>query len=604
MQANMDSAAPRDPLLWQHAAQALAATDELRETVIAAGYSDDAAELVLVNAERAALASLLPARAALIAPALREGAACGAAAALCTLLGEGEIAVRLAEDRQRVFTTGGRTGMNAPRWALALGLAGCVEAHQSIKTLTHPPTVAACQESLATADEFWTGYCVALAATYRNDPAAASLLRVAIAGLASEHLRIADAEYVEGTRSPVLGLALAIAERGDAQGELNAALAAHARYYGTGAGRGERIGLLAFELAGLCALARRRGLDIDTAAALFAPVSNLPAQPEELEYRFPPLRLIHDGEAHWFLDFHGFPRETRQHQIVDENGVLVARYTAAGAPGLPRAIARLALTGEGLKSPDWPLALDAGQLVDLYGQIVARIAQDDARDALLSEAEALLDAIESRLPPQGENFDPGSLRSELSQALWRQAPHFFSREWLEAQRKMLKQPVSADREEQAQAQAFATMSVICDEVSPLLQALGQDDGSLTAGLRPREEDYAKAFLPPYAQAAKQAYEEVWKEMPRVSSASPAATLKCHVSPAGMLADDNSLSWHFPRGYRMIAPLLDPHRIWVAWKLIPPGKDAGMAYDGLVWLDERWVWFPRPYRVLRHLVEKS
>ena len=52
----------------------------------------------------------------------------------------------------------------------------------------------------------------------------------------------------------------------------------------------------------------------------------------------------------------------------------------------------------------------------------------------------------------------------------------------------------------------------------------------------------------------------------------------------LLVEDNELSRGFPGGYRSIAPLLDPHRVWVAWKLIPPGKDAGMSYDGLVWLD--------------------
>ena len=25
---------------------------------------------------------------------------------------------------------------------------------------------------------------------------------------------------------------------------------------------------------------------------------------------------------------------------------------------------------------------------------------------------------------------------------------------------------------------------------------------------------------------------------------------------------------------------------------------GMAYDGLVWIDDHWAWFPKPFRVLR------
>jgi hypothetical protein len=40
-------------------------------------------------------------------------------------------------------------------------------------------------------------------------------------------------------------------------------------------------------------------------------------------------------------------------------------------------------------------------------------------------------------------------------------------------------------------------------------------------------------------------------------------------------------------------LLDPQRVWVAWEVIPLGKSAGMAYDGLVWIEDHWAWFPKP-----------
>ena len=49
------------------------------------------------------------------------------------------------------------------------------------------------------------------------------------------------------------------------------------------------------------------------------------------------------------------------------------------------------------------------------------------------------------------------------------------------------------------------------------------------------------------------------------------------------------------------PLLDPHRVWARWKFVRPGEPSGMAYDGLVWVDDHWAWFPKPYRVLAHLV---
>jgi hypothetical protein len=154
------------------------------------------------------------------------------------------------------------------------------------------------------------------------------------------------------------------------------------------------------------------------------------------------------------------------------------------------------------------------------------------------------------------------------------------------------------KDDQARVVAQNAIAILKEQLTPLLLALGQDrDGSLAAQLRPRAEDYAKAFLPPHVDAARSAFEAIWAEAPRINTALPGSQLKLNIAPAGMLAYDNELSRHFPGGYRSVAPLLNPHRVWAAWKFIPPGKDAGMAYDGLVWLDDHWAWFPKPYRAL-------
>jgi len=155
----------------------------------------------------------------------------------------------------------------------------------------------------------------------------------------------------------------------------------------------------------------------------------------------------------------------------------------------------------------------------------------------------------------------------------------------------------------AQQLALASVDMIAEQLRPLLLALAQDpDGSIVASLRPKPEDYARAFVPGVVDAAREAYETLWSQPPRVPRMTRDCQLRCHLSPAGMLADGNVLSRHFPGGYRNIAQLLDPHRVWAAWKLIEPGHDAGMAYDGLVWLDDHWAWFPKPYRNLAHLLQ--
>lgn len=155
----------------------------------------------------------------------------------------------------------------------------------------------------------------------------------------------------------------------------------------------------------------------------------------------------------------------------------------------------------------------------------------------------------------------------------------------------------------ARSTALAAIEILKQELTPLIHALASDvDGKLSAALQPQESDYARAFHPQIADAARQAYEALWANPPRVSSMPSGSQLKLNVAPAGMLAEDNELSRHFPGGYRAIAPFLNSRCVWVAWKLIAPGKSAGMAYDGLVWLDDHWVWFPKPYRVLADLIK--
>jgi hypothetical protein len=59
----------------------------------------------------------------------------------------------------------------------------------------------------------------------------------------------------------------------------------------------------------------------------------------------------------------------------------------------------------------------------------------------------------------------------------------------------------------------------------------------------------------------------------------------------MLLEKNELSDRFPGGYRRVAPHLQPDRIWLVWRYLRRGATEGMRYDGLVQLDDRWVWFP-------------
>src|SRR5262249_33903444 len=149
------------------------------------------------------------------------------------------------------------------------------------------------------------------------------------------------------------------------------------------------------------------------------------------------------------------------------------------------------------------------------------------------------------------------------------------------------------REPRAHAEALAAAEVVKAGVTPLLKFL---PGAPADPLRPRPEDYVKVFVPEAVEPARDAYEKLWEAKVQVEPLRPGQSdLRIAVAPAGMFREDNELSRKFPVGYRGIAHLLKPERVWVAWKYANPGESSGMAYDGLVWCDDHWVWFPKPYR---------
>lgn len=157
----------------------------------------------------------------------------------------------------------------------------------------------------------------------------------------------------------------------------------------------------------------------------------------------------------------------------------------------------------------------------------------------------------------------------------------------------------------AQAEALVAVEALRNQLEPMLRAVAQDrSGRLVEELRPLPGDVELTFVPEAVDAARAAYDRLWSQPVRLAPASADARLICHVAPAGMLTNDNELSHGFPSGYRAVAGLLHPQRVWVAWKLVPPGASAGMAYDGLVWLADHWAWFPKPYRALVDLAGGS
>ncbi|GAA0576208.1 hypothetical protein GCM10010172_71220 [Paractinoplanes ferrugineus] len=314
------------------------------------------------------------------------------------------------------------------------------------------------------------------------------------------------------------------------------------------------------------------------AAAVLTPgqapdVAALPPVPVRGEhppvrYRYPPARSHRVEEPTWFLDLEGFPRAGRDHTAH----LLVAR----GGPGLPEAVLDvIAPPDPAARLPDprsagagLPELLDTGELVlvaDLFAERAATVEDQRAARAWLAEAADCLAAARAR----GE-FRFGSERGTHA---FRADPARFTPEAMAVVESGWRQ-ILADWDP-----AGPSSAVLRLRLEPLLRAIASDGtGVALRDVRPRDDDYAKAFLPQCRERARVHYERLWSGPIDFRHPPPGFRVEVRVAAAG---DGASLT---------------PGRMWATWRYIVPGQTAGLSFDGLVWCDDHWAWFPRPHRL--------
>lgn len=140
--------------------------------------------------------------------------------------------------------------------------------------------------------------------------------------------------------------------------------------------------------------------------------------------------------------------------------------------------------------------------------------------------------------------------------------------------------------------AFLLLSRPLEDASPSAAM------QLIEELRPRSEDFARVFTGEYAERAQEVYAGLYLA-PRPIEREPQQTvLRLFLASTDELREKGPQDLGFPGGYKDILEFLQPGTLWVHWKYTAPHSSSGIAYDGLARIDDRWVWFPKPYRFLR------
>lgn len=147
--------------------------------------------------------------------------------------------------------------------------------------------------------------------------------------------------------------------------------------------------------------------------------------------------------------------------------------------------------------------------------------------------------------------------------------------------------------DQARENMLVQLRLLAESAPQLLMQM--QDAAFVAKLKPSREDLAKLFDENLVDSVAECVEKIYERPPRLNSLSPHAELEIDAAPAGLLRWPNMLSEKFPGGYRDIAGWMEPSKIWLTWLL--KDKITSVRFDGLVWLENKWVWLPKIYRLL-------
>lgn len=529
-------------------------------------------------------------------------------------------------------------GFGWPDWLDAFALALLSEDHQALTVLGSAGCVDACALPFAAVDRFWPLLCGGFAALRQGHSAAAGLLDDAEALL--ERVSVMDPERAAALIRPLLPLARAVDARdaGAAARSAEAAFAAHRAWFAAQADGSRAVeGLFAPGVSALLAEAGRRGLEPMPDSDYRLPAFRRAEPAAALVLLYPRLGILSAVEAEWLLEQEGFSRHERG-TVGQEGDRLLARYRAYGGPGIPAAELEFELLdaerdeihGGGHAPP----ALDVGELLHRAEILAGGPAAGGERVLDLPGAVEAVDLAIAYVDAMPRGFDPATLHSAVGEALWRDEPGRFRRERMIVYRDALARqaglrergadPVPPGPSEagtaprgapeppgprapspvpgapEARRQVLELVEALTPLVLPTLEAIVLGDGEAVRTLLPGDDDYALAFTGDAVAAAREHYGTWWPrqlEEGVAPAVDPGWRVEAHLAPAGLLGSDNELSRPFPRGYRTIAPWLDPRRVWVCWHYRPPEGGSGIAMNGLVWLDDHWAWFPKPYRLV-------
>lgn len=140
-----------------------------------------------------------------------------------------------------------------------------------------------------------------------------------------------------------------------------------------------------------------------------------------------------------------------------------------------------------------------------------------------------------------------------------------------------------------------------NEAKALLQAFlkpGADHAGLTKKLFPTAKDCKAFFIDSVSEKAWSAYQTMWQDKKAVIRPKANQTeLILFSVTIDEIKKGIGFAKDFPGGYKNIVDKIKPGIKIYRFKFVAPGEKSGMAFDGLVKVNQKWVIFPKPWKAL-------
>ncbi|MCP5086047.1 MAG: hypothetical protein GY952_04485 [Rhodobacteraceae bacterium] len=126
---------------------------------------------------------------------------------------------------------------------------------------------------------------------------------------------------------------------------------------------------------------------------------------------------------------------------------------------------------------------------------------------------------------------------------------------------------------------------------------GADLAALTSSLAPTSADISAVYGEPLASRLDAMYAQMYSAGTRIGPKPDQNALSVVRTTTGSLKLGDAVLSEFPGGYAEVLPHIIGDYPIVRFKFLVKGESLGLAFDGLIHVNGRWVLMPKPWRAL-------